>query len=395
MKALETVIYLLVDIKLPIMKKNINTLLLVLIFIMMIAQMSCTTSDGNDKKAKDIAVSAPTAQFAFILNKSSNLSSSVRMPGELIAYQQVDLYAKVSSFIKKLYVDVGSEVSTGQLLAVMEAPEMNSQLSGAQSRLKSQEAVYLASKANYDRLLETSKTPGTISRNDLDQANAKQKSDQAQLDAAKSAYKEISDTRDYLQIRAPFSGMITGRNVSAGAYVGPSGKGSEMPIFTLQEQKKLRLVVSVPESYSGYLSNRSEVAFTIRSIANQQFKAKVSRLAGALDSRLHSQHIEMDVLNNDRKLLPGMVAEVFIPLTANANAFIVPSQAVLNSTQGVFVIKVQNKRGNWVPVTTGRNNDNKTEIFGNLSNGDTLIAHAGEEIRNGALVSGIKVTAEN
>ena len=245
------------------------------------------------------------------------MSSSLQIPGELIAYQQVDLYAKVNSFVKKLYVDVGSEVKEGELLATMEAPELGSQLAGAESNIKSREAIYLASKANYDRLLETSKTPGTISPNDLEQAAARKNSDFAQFQAAQAAYKEIAETQNYLQIRAPFSGVITARNVNPGAYVGPSGKGSELPLFNLQEQKKLRLVLSVPEAYTGYLNHKDEVSFTVKSLPDRPFKAIIKRLSGSIDSRLRSQRVEMDVINNDKKLLPGMVAEVNLPLPAS------------------------------------------------------------------------------
>ncbi len=98
-------------------------------------------------------------------------------------------------------------------------------------------AIYRASKANYVRLLQTSKTPGTISQNDLDQALGKSNSDSAQLEAAMSAQKEIAVMQSYLEIRAPFDGIISARNINAGAYVGPSGKGSEFPMFTLNEQK--------------------------------------------------------------------------------------------------------------------------------------------------------------
>lgn len=350
---------------------------------------SCSTSGAKEGKDTSAIAAAPAVEV-FSLAQGS-LSSSIQIPGELIAFQQVDLYAKVSSFIKKMSVDVGSEVSAGQLLATMEAPEINSQLSGAESRLKSQEAIYLSSKATYDRLLETSKTPGTVSQNDLDLAFARQKSDLAQLDAAKAAHREVGDNRNYLEIRAPFSGVITARNVSAGAYVGPSGKGSEMPIFTLQEQKKLRLVVSVPEAYTSYLTNQSEVAFKVRSLNNKEFKGKVIRLAGALDRKLRSQHIEIDVANNDKSLLPGMVAEVAIPLTGNASNFVVPSSAVLNSTTGVFVVKIQDKKTKWVPVTTGRSENGKTEVFGELNAGDTLVATATEEVRNDAPAPNVKV----
>ena len=220
--------------------------------VMVVTLLACSSNKEHKEEKKTSVEKEKASMPTFVLEKGK-LSTSLQIPGELLAYQQVDLYAKVNSFVKKLYVDVGSEVKKGQVLASMEAPEINSQLSGAESRLQSSEAIYIASKANYDRLLETSKTPGTISPNDLDIALASQKSDFAQLQSANAAHKEITDNRNYLEIRAPFSGVISARNVSAGAYVGPSGKGSEFPLFTLQEQERLRLAVAVPEAYTSYL----------------------------------------------------------------------------------------------------------------------------------------------
>ncbi|MFY0255261.1 efflux RND transporter periplasmic adaptor subunit [Chitinophaga sp. 30R24] len=360
-----------------------------LLFAMIIIAGLQSCGSGGHKGTTTAAEAAP-ALPAFILEKGS-LSSSIQIPGELIAFQQVDLYAKVSSFVKKLNVDVGSEVKMGQLLAVMEAPELTAQLHGAESRLKSQEAIYVSSKATYDRLLETSKTPGTVSQNDLDISNARQKSDLAQLDAAKAAWREIQDTRNYLEVRAPFSGVISARNVSAGAYVGPAGKGSELPIFTLQEQKRLRLVVSVPEAYTSYLHNHSEVTFKVRSLNNREFKGRVVRLAGALDIMLRSQHTEVDVINNDKILLPGMVAEVVVPLNSTTNNFLVPSSAVLNSTKGIYVVKVQNGKTKWVPITTGGSGEGQTEVFGPLNAGDTLITTVSEEVRDDVSVPAVKL----
>jgi membrane fusion protein (multidrug efflux system) len=343
----------------------------------------CKSSNGETPKnepAEEVAVTE------VVTLQKGRLSSSLDMPGELIAFQQVDLYAKVNSFVRKLYVDVGSEVKAGQLLATMEAPELNAQLAAAQSRLKSQEALYVASKANYDRLYETSKTPGTISQNDLDQAQAKMNSDQAQLEAAKASYKEVTDTRNYLEIRAPFNGIITARNVNQGAYVGPSGKGSEFPLVTLQEQKKLRLVIFVPEAYTGYIGNQDKVRFAVNAFPNEQFTAQVKRLAGALDNRLRSQRIEMDVANDNRRLLPGMVASVQIPLTTRDSAFIVPKTAVVNSQESVFVVRVVNGKANWVDVKKGRETDGKLEIYGDLNAGDLIVQKGSEEIRNGSAI---------
>ena len=308
------------------------------------------------------------------------------MPGELIPFQQVDLYAKVNGFVKKLYADVGSEVKAGQLLAVMEAPELGSQLAGAESRLQAQQAIYTASKANYDRLFETSKTPGTISPNDIDQANARKNADSAQWQSAKSAYKEIAETQNYLEIRAPFSGVISTRNVNTGAIAGPAGKGSELPLFVLQDQKKLRLAVLIPESATAYVNNKTIVTFTVKGLPNETFSATLKRAAGSLDTKLRAERIEMDIINNDKKLLPGMIAEVSIPTSAQDSGFIVPKTAMINSTERIFVIKVSNGHAQWIDVKNGREAGGKVEIYGPLNVGDTLLMVASEERRNGSAI---------
>ncbi|GGH66150.1 RND family efflux transporter MFP subunit [Filimonas zeae] len=347
------------------------------------ALTGCGSSEGKTEHKKEAAATAAPAIETFLLTKSK-LSSTFTAPGELIAYQQVDLYAKEASFVKKLAVDVGSEVSEGQLLATLEAPELNSRMAAAESRLKSQEAIYYASKANYDRLYKTSLTPGTISPNDLDQASARMKADEAQLEAAKAASREVNIIRGYLEIRAPFSGVITARNVNTGAYVGPSGKGSEFPIFTLQMQKHLRLVVAVPEIYTSYLSNKNEVSFTVKALADQKFTGNVKRLSGALDTRLRAERVEIDVFNDNKKLLPGMIAEVSIPMPAQDSVTVVPKSAILNSTTGVFVIRNNNNKAEWVPVQKGREAEGKAEVFGKLTPGDNLVLSANEEIRDGS-----------
>jgi RND family efflux transporter MFP subunit len=349
----------------------------------------CSGSSSNQEDTKKPDQDLPVTEVFSL--KKAKLSSTLRLPGELIAYQQVDLYAKINSFVSKLYVDIGSEVKEGQLLVKMDAPELNAELDAASSKLKSQEAIYIASKSNYDRLYETSQTPGTVSQNDLDQALAKRNSDLAQLDAAKSAYQEIADTRQYLEIRAPFSGVISARNVNAGAYVGPSGKGSELPIFTLQQQKKLRLVISVPEAYASYINDKLRVAFEVRSRPGEKFTATVKRLAGALDDKLRSERIEMDVENPEKTLLPGMVAEVIVPLPATDSSFVVPKSAFVSSTEKTFVIRVADEKAEWVDVKKGRENADMLEIFGSLTPGDSLVKSASEEIRNGSPVKRIAI----
>lgn len=361
------------------MKTNIFTTAFLSTGLMAMATLyGCGSAESKAEPAKEKKTTIATFDL-----KKDKLSTALNLPGELIALQQVDLYAKVSSFVQTLKVDIGSEVTKGQLLMTLEAPELSSQLAAAKSRLKSQEALYTASKANYNRLYETSKTPGTISTNDLDQAMARRNSDLAQYEAAKAALKEVGAIQNYLEIRAPFSGIISARNVNLGAYVGPSGKGSELPLFTLQDQRNLRLAVSIPEIYTGYLKAGDEVSFTVKSLPSQIFKAKVKRMSGALDIRLRSERVEMDVPNASKILLPGMVTEINIPLPANASTFIVNKKAMLDTSEGLFVLKIVNDKIEKVAVKKGRATDDQVEIFGNLIEGDKLVAEPSEEMHDG------------
>ena len=364
-----------------IKNRSIHTLAITAISLSLLSACHSTKKEDADQQDTTADVTSVIA----VPVEQGKLSSSIAIPGELLPYQQVDLYAKINSYVKKMYVDIGSQVKQGQLLVTLEAPEINSQLSGAQSRIKQQEAIYYASKATYDRILNTSKTPGTISQNDLEQAEARKNADMANVESAKSAFKEVASNLAYLEIRAPFDGVITTRNVNLGAYVGPGGKNAD-PLFVLQDQNRLRLVVSVPENYTGALSHKSEVNFTVRELPGQKFSAKISRLAGALDDKLRSERLEMDVYNTSKKLMPHMYADVNVPLPSNDSTFIVPSTAVVTSTEKVFVVKINNHHAEWVEVQKGMQAGDKMEVFGKLKSGDKVAKTATDEIRDGQLV---------
>jgi RND family efflux transporter MFP subunit len=369
---------------------NKNTLLSALAIL--VTGITLLSSCGPGKKEQEEqaitvqqenAIDTPTV--ALMPVKKGKLNGSIAVPGELLPYQEVDLYAKINSYVKKLWVDIGSQVHQGQLLVTLEAPEINSQLAEAESRIKQQEAIYFASKATYDRLLSTSKTPGTVSQNDLEQAEAKKNSDLANVEAAKSSYKEVAANLAYLEIRAPFDGVITVRNVNTGAYVGPGGKSPD-PIFVLQDHKKMRLAVSIPENYTSGLNDKDVVSFSVGALPNEKFTAQVKRLAGALDEKLRSERLEMDVYNKDNRLLPHMFAEVDVPLPSRDSAIIVPKSAVVTSTEKVFVIRVNNNRAEWVDVKKGPSAGDLLEIYGDVKPGDAIVKKANEEIRDGSPV---------
>jgi membrane fusion protein, multidrug efflux system len=347
-----------------------------------LALNSCSSSSGEMTPVR-AALSKPSETFTL---KRGRITSSLQIPGELMAYRQVDLYAKVNSFVKDLKVDIGSRVKTGQLLVTLEAPELSAQLAAAESRMKSQEAIYTSSNATYNRMLKTSNRPGTIAKNDLEIAKAKMESDLAQWDAAKSSYAEATTILQYLTISAPFDGVISSRNVNLGAYVGPSGKGSEAPIFTLQELKHLRLVISIPEAYTSYIKLGDVVQFSVAAFPDRIFSGKISRRASAMDTQLRSERVELDVFNTGDQLSPGMVTEAKLALTGSDSAFVVPKAAVINSTDGIYMIRSDGGAAERIAVKKGRETDSLSEVFGDLHVGDRFVRKGSEEIRNGSRI---------
>lgn len=360
----------------------------ILPFLAILATGTLFTACGSSEAAPVEGTGVAPAREAFVLQPRS-ITSSLELPGELQAFQRVDLFAKVNSFVREVRVDVGTRVKAGEVLATLEAPELGSQLAAAGSRLQAQEANYSATKATYDRLLTTSRTPGTVSPNDLDLAKASMESAKAQLEAARGDQGNVSAQRDYLTIRAPFDGIVTLRNVNPGAYVGPTTTA----LFNVQEQRKLRLVVSVPEANVSGLHQDDSIRFTVRTVPGRVFQAKVARLSGALDDRLRAQRTEMDVINEDGALLPGMVAQVQLPMRSGADAFVVPAKSVLRSTTGTFVIRSNGGKATRVPIRTGLINAEEVQVFGELNAGDTLLVQVNDEIANGAVLGALVVAA--
>lgn len=324
------------------------------------------------------------AQYELVYPSEDRQVSDLGLPAELQPYYEVDLYAKVNGFVQKLWVDVGSEVQKGQLLALLEAPEMKAQISASAARLQSQEAVYAASTATLNRLEETNKTPGTIASLDLELARAKVQGDKAQLEAARASYKEVQEMQTYLEIRAPFAGSVVARNIAPGALVGPSANA---PIFTLVQNQNLRLVILLPEKYSASLPPDSRISFQVSSLPGQEFEGKVARNAQALDAKLRSQRLEVDVNNAQKKLLPGMVAQVKLPLQGRAQEYSIPKTALLHSTKGLYVIKVENGIAKWEAVRQGLGTDSTVLVQGGIKPTDALVRYATEEVRDGQKIN--------
>jgi membrane fusion protein (multidrug efflux system) len=238
-----------------------------------------------------------------------------------------------------------------------------------------------ASKEKYDRLKEAAKEPGSVSPLDLDDANSQMKASEAKAHAQLSNVEAVKTMMGYLRIFAPFDGMIIQRNVSPGALVAP-GKTGDQPILILQDIHKMRLTVDIPEDYVDKVDLTQPVTFTFNAIPGQVQTAKISRSANSLGS-MQQEAIEIDVLNKNGELKPGMYAEVHIPMLSGSKSLLVPNSAIIRSTEHEYVIKDSSGKANLVNIKEGLTGNDSTEVFGDLKPGDKVVLHASDEIKQG------------
>jgi membrane fusion protein (multidrug efflux system) len=351
--------------------------------------IACSFFAACSGNQKPVDLTAGTTQKAnkYQLGTVSEkaLSTSAKLPGQLIPFNKVNLFPKVNGFVKTLYVDRGSIVKKGQLLALLEAPEMESQLQAANGQYIQAKENAAASQEKYERLKEAAKEPGSVSPLDLDDAESKMKADMAMVKSQKSNVESVKTMLGYLRIYAPFDGMIIDRNVSPGALVAP-GKATDQPMLVLQDIHKMRLTVDIPEDYVDKVDLSQPVKFVFNAMPGQQYSAKISRSANALGS-MQQEAIEIDVLNKNGQLKPGMYAEVSIPMLSGSKSLLVPNNAIVRSTENEYVVAAANGKANLVNVKEGLAGSDSTEIFGNLKTGEQIVLHANDEIKQGDLLN--------
>ena len=354
-------------------------------FYSLIAITSFFAACSGNQKPVDLTAQTNQAkqanryQLGIVSEKA--LSTSARLPGQLIPFNEVNIFPKVNGFVKQLFVDRGSIVKKGQLLVILEAPEMESQLEAANSQYIQAEADADASKEKYDRLKEAAKVPGSVSTLDLDDANSQMKASDAKAQAQHSNVAAVATMLGYLKIYAPFDGMIIQRNVSPGALVAP-GKTGDQPILILQDISKMRLTVDIPEDYVDKVDLTQPVTFTFNAIPGQMRTATISRSANSLGS-MQQEAIEIDVLSKHGELKPGMYAEVRIPLLSGAKSLLVPNNAIVRSTENEYVVKDSSGKAELVNIKEGLVSKDSTEVFGNLKVNDRVVVRASDEIKQG------------
>jgi RND family efflux transporter MFP subunit len=333
---------------------------------------------------------------------SKKLDAPVSLPAQLLPYETVDVYPKVTGFIDTIKVDRGSRVKKGDLLVRLTAPELVAQrsqaesaLRAAESQLASAQAKVAADQGTYLHLASAAKTPGVVADNDLLVANQTAVADkgavaaaESNADAARDALRSVTQMESYLTIEAPFNGVVTTRNLHPGALVGPaSGSGPATPIVQLVDTDRLRLVVPVPEAQVGTLRDGQEVSFTVPAYPGQTFHAPIARISHDVDLNTRTMPVELDIHNQDERLSPGSFATATWPVQRAYPTLFVPATAVTSDQQHSFVIRVRGGKAEWVTVQTGQTVNTEVEVFGGLQAGDEVVRTASDSIRNGQEVN--------
>lgn len=243
-------------------------------------------------------------------------------------------------------------------------------------------------------MVAASKTPGVLAENDVVVAGQAVSADKGLVDAAeqniaaaREALRGVTQTESYLTITAPFEGVVTTRNLHPGALIGPaSGAGGTEPILQITDEKRLRLVVPIPEAQLGEMKTGQLVSFTVPAYPGQTFKAPIRRISGQVDEKSRTMPVELDVANRDSRLSPGSFTTVSWPLERSHPTLFVPASAVTSDQQHTFVIRVRDGRAEWVTVQTGQTVETEIEVFGELTAGDQVVKTASDAIHSGDTV---------
>jgi RND family efflux transporter MFP subunit len=340
---------------------------------------------------------------AIAVAKRAPIGNTFSVAGEFLPYQEIEVHAKVAGYIRKINVDIGDRVKTGQVLAVLEVPELVAELKGAgagvrhsqqeiersQNEVARNQAQFEALHANAVRLAQASKArPGLVAQQELDDTESKDRAAQAQVESAKSALSaarqqlemsqatnsQVSAMSDYTRITAPFDGVVTWRYADTGALVqaGTSNNNSA-PVVKLAQVNILRLRIPVPESLAAAVRIGQPADVTVTS-SGERFTGHVTRFTDALDRTTRTMQVEIDVPNETYKLQPGMYANVALEVQNHGNALTIPIQAVQHHDGKASVLIVdQQNRVQQREIQTGLEDPNQVEVLAGLIEGERVI----------------------
>jgi membrane fusion protein, multidrug efflux system len=363
------------------MKSNLIFMKPLTFLTLTVCLLAACKNNGALKQPTATAASATDTVPVFILHDTS-VAKSVELPAELLPYEQSELFARVQGYVKEMKVDIGDRVRRGQILALIEAPELNTKQAEYQSALQAARAKYMSSNDMYQRLNKASqaKTPGIVAPVELIRSHNQLLADSASYESSKQLAQSYKQVAGLLILQAPFEGIITTRNADRGALVG----NNEL-LLTVQNNRTLRLRIAVPELYIASNTATTQATFRVDAFPEKLFTATLSRKSGTIDANTRTELWEYTFGNKNNELIPGSFAYVKLNLQRAGNSFVVMPGAIATNQERKFVIRIKNGTAEWVDVRQGMSTEKGIEVFGNLNNGDTLAVRATDERKPGSV----------
>lgn len=361
---------------------------------------------GHHDARGEIAVPQGDSAIKVDVIKPNTLvsSSALTLPGIAKSFEETKIYPRTTGYVKRWLVDIGDKVAEGQLLAEIDTPDLDAQLSQARAQLaqakasvKQYEAQRNYSKSNASRNQNLADQK-LISGSTLEQTQAQALTDEATLAAAESNVaaqeanvRRLGDLQSFSKVTAPFAGTITSRSIDRGALLTDTGA---TPMYTLVATDPIRVFIDVPQSVAASMKVGTDAQVTVRELPNRKFAGKIARSAGSLDPDLHTMSTEIDVPNPDSALLPGMYVEAALTLPVPHKVVEIPATALYSDAQGVrvAVVDAQNK-AHFVPITIERDTGATLWVATGLTGDEKLVKVAVPSLLDGDSVEPVTTDA--
>ena len=342
---------------------------------------------ANNRELAAAAQEAASVSVMVVQPVETAMAPNLNLPGSIQAKQQTSIYSRVNGYLKSWKVDIGDKVQTGQLLAEIDAPDVDANVRSAQAQLELSEANLALAKLNTARA-QTLFDKKVTSQQEYDTAKANEQVSQATRDRDAALLQLQRDLQGFEKIHAPFSGTITARYVDVGALIAVGSATNVQKLFDLAETDPVRVFVNVPQANVSSLHSGASAIVTVDEYPGQTFPGKIARNAGAFDPTSRSMTVEVDLPNPDGRLYAGMYAHARFVVPNPKPALLVANNVILSDARGTRVVSVDAAHKIRIKaVTLGRDYGTKTEILEGLDIHDSLVQNPTDDLTDGLLVS--------
>jgi RND family efflux transporter MFP subunit len=310
------------------------------------------------------------------------------------AFVEAPIYARTNGYLKKWYHDIGSRVRQGEILADIDTPEVDQQLSQARAELTTVQANAHLSEITSTRYAELLKTDG-VSKQEVDNAAGDLAAKKANVQSAEANVRRLEEMKSFQHVYAPFAGVITRRNVDTGTLINAGNTGSSQQLFYLAQMSPLRVYVRVPEIYANTIRAGLGAYLELAQNPGQRFEGKVARTSEAIDAGTRTLLTEVDVPNRNGALLPGGYAQVHLQVKVTGARLTVPVNALLFRSEGLRAVVVDaNHKTHLRQLTVGRDYGTALEILQGLDANDWIVLNPADSLEEGQEVR-VKEIAQN